>query len=135
MHFPLGGTSMDGRNQALLSRRRLLQVGGLGALGLSLSDLLWAEAAARATSGRVPARPKSCIFLFLYGGPSQLDTFDMKPNAPAQIRGEFRPIQTSVPGITVCEHLPRTARLARHYAVIRALHHTNRAHNPASGWM
>ncbi len=83
----------------------------------------------------MPRRPKSLIVLFLYGGPSQIDLWDMKPAAPVEYRGEFRPIQTAVPGLHICEHLPRMAELARHYSVMRTLHHTNRNHQPAGCWM
>ena len=83
-----------------LTRRRLLQVGGLGLLGLSLPALLRASGRGRA------ARAKSVIFLHQWGGPSCHDTFDMKPDAPAEIRGEFKPIDTSAPGVHVCESLP-----------------------------
>src|SRR5262245_31743302 len=94
------------------SRRHLLQAGGLGRLGLSLPHLLQAQAAAR--SARLPSSLppiRSCILLFYYGGPSHLDTWDPKPGAPAEIRGEFRLIATSVPGLRIGEHLPRMARL------------------------
>src|SRR5579864_4459754 len=86
-----------------LSRRDFLRVGALsaGALGLSLTDL--------AEAGPAPGRDVNCILLFLLGGPSQLDTWDLKPNAPANVRGPFRPIHTSVPGLDVCEHFPLMA--------------------------
>jgi hypothetical protein len=104
----------------------------LSAAGLTLPGLLRLEAA-RATPPT--GRPKSLIVLFLFGGPSQIDMWDMKPDAPVEYRGEFRPIHTTVPGLQVCEHLPRMAALARHYSVIRTLHHTNRNHQPAGCWM
>src|SRR5437899_906933 len=88
-----------------LSRRRLLRIGGLGSLGLTLPALLKAEGpAGRGPSGTAPIR--SCILLFHYGGPSHIDTVDMKPKAPAAVRGEFGSIATSVPGLRVCAHLP-----------------------------
>ena len=99
---------------ALLSRRHALHVGGLSAVGLTLPRLLEAEA-----NGARRGGPKSCIYLFLYGGVSQIDTFDMKPDAPAEFRGEFRPAPTAVPGTRVCELLPRTARLADRYTIVR----------------
>ncbi len=77
----------------LLGRRRLMQIGGLGCLGLNLAGLLRAEATPPATPRRTN-RIRSCILLFFYGGPSHLDTWDLKPNAPAEVRGEFRPIAT-----------------------------------------
>src|SRR5438270_6355731 len=94
--------------QLALSRRCLLRAGGIGLLGLSLPGLL-------AVTGRAAqrkARAKSVIFLHQWGGPSHHDTFDMKPQAPDAIRGEFAPIRTKVPGIVVCERLPGMARVA-----------------------
>jgi hypothetical protein len=102
-----------------LSRPEWLQVGGLGLFGMSLPALLRAENAL----SRQPGKAKSCIMLFLAGGPSHLDMWDMKPAAPPEIRGEFRSIGTSVPGIHVCEHLPRLARQMDHCALIRSAHH------------
>jgi hypothetical protein len=77
-------------------------------------------------------RIRSCILIFYYGGPSHLDTFDPKPDAPAEVRGEYRAIATAVPGVRVCEHLPRTARLMNRLALVRALHHPMRNHNSAA---
>ncbi|MCU0880126.1 MAG: DUF1501 domain-containing protein [Pirellulaceae bacterium] len=99
------------------SRRSLLQAGALGA-GLSLSQFLrLSHAAPGNDAGR------SGILIFLQGGPSHQDMFDLKPNAPAEYRGEFRPIQTTVPGVEICEHLPKLAKLAHRYAVIRGISH------------
>jgi hypothetical protein len=108
----------------------LLQI-GLGGLGLSLCGLWRAQATSPALSRHSPSI-RSCILIFYYGGPSQLDTFDMKPNAPAEVRGEFRPIATSVPGIQICEHLPRMARLMHKVALVRSVHHAARLHDSAS---
>src|SRR5687768_11441138 len=88
-----------------LSRREMLKVGALTWAGLSLPQLLAARAAA-ADSATARKTAKSCILLFLEGGPSHIDLWDMKPQADAQVRGEFKPISTSVPGVQVCEHLP-----------------------------
>ncbi|MBM80736.1 MAG: hypothetical protein CMJ78_09100 [Planctomycetaceae bacterium] len=79
-----------------------------------------------------PPRIRSCVFLFYYGGPSHLDTYDMKPNASSSVRGEFNPISSSVPGLQVCEHLPRMAKLMHKVAIVRSMHHTNRLHDSAS---
>ena len=79
--------------------------------------------------------PKSCIFLNLYGGPSQIDIWDMKPDAPVEYRGEFQPAATSVPGLQLVEHLPRMAKLAQHFSLIRTLHHQNRNHQPAGCYL
>ncbi|MHC5543348.1 DUF1501 domain-containing protein, partial [Singulisphaera rosea] len=87
-----------------LNRRQLLKIGGPGSLGLGLSDLIRAEALGARDASASPIR--SCILLFYYGGPSHLDTWDMKPNAPREVRGEFRSIATNVPGIRVGEHQP-----------------------------
>ncbi|MCS7017298.1 MAG: DUF1501 domain-containing protein [Gemmatales bacterium] len=113
------------------TRREMLQVGALGAMGLSLPQLL--HQLAHAKSRRAQAR--SVIILFLSGGPSHLDTFDMKPDAPEEIRGTFRPISTKVPGLHICEHFPRTSRLADRLVVIRSMHHTSGNHPAASYWM
>ena len=107
-----------------ISRRRMLQVGGIGLWGLGLPGLLRAEEARRSGPAPGPApRADACILVFLNGGPSQLDMWDMKPEAPAAIRGEFKPIATSVPGLQFCEHMPRFARVAHLGTVIRSAHH------------
>src|SRR5207244_3262177 len=89
---------------ALLTRRRLLQAGTLGWFGLDLAGLLRAEEqrTARASDAKEPIR--SCILLYYYGGPSHLDTWDMKPSAPPEVRGEFRSIATATPGLRIGEH-------------------------------
>jgi hypothetical protein len=99
-----------------VTRRCFLQVGGLGLGGLSLPQLLQAEARAGSRSSH-----KSVIMIFLSGGPPHQDMVDLKPLAPAEIRGEFRPIATSVPGIQICEHLPKIARLTERLAILRAV--------------
>ncbi len=118
----------------LLGRRELVQIGGLSCLGLTLARLLDAVEGHTAPSptARSTERIKSCILLFYYGGPSHLDTWDMKPTAPAEVRGEFRPIATRVPGVHIGEHLPRCARVMDKLAVIRSLHHPMRNHNSAA---
>jgi hypothetical protein len=111
------------------TRREFLRVGALGLCGLGLPDLL-ASADARGTGG-APAsfgRARACILMFMWGGPSQLDTWDPKPDAPAEVRGEFGPIATRVPGVRVSEHFPRLAGLADRYAIIRSMTHGDRAH-------
>jgi hypothetical protein len=116
--------------QVLLSRRHLLQAGAISYLGLSLPQLLHAR-----HHHALPTKAASadaCILLFLNGGPSHLDMWDMKPGAPAEIRGEFKPIATSVPGIQLCEHLPRLAQLMQHGTLIRSAHHSvNNSHAAA----
>jgi hypothetical protein len=124
------GICTEFRGAARLSRRGLLRVGGL-VFGLGLTDLLAAEHPAR--RGPYPremprGRAKACILLFMWGGPSQLDTWDPKPEAPAEVRGEFRSIATSVSGVRISEHFPRLARLADRYAIIRSVTHDDPAH-------
>src|SRR5262249_39833104 len=82
-----------------------------------------------------PNKIKSCIIIFAFGGPAQQETFDMKPNAPEQVRGEFKPIATNVPGIQICEHLPRLAPMADKFSIIRSATHKHRVHNPGSYYM
>src|SRR5215510_3228870 len=103
----------DGR-----SRRDFLHLGVLSCFGLTLTDLFRLRSARAAAAGK-PSKDVSCILIWLDGGPSHLDTFDPKPDAPAEVRGDFKPIATSVPGIRICEHLPRTARAMQHIALIR----------------
>jgi hypothetical protein len=105
----------------------LLQVGSIGVLGLSLPRLLRAEACRDRA-----ARADACILIFLNGGPSHLDMWDMKPAAPKEIRGEFKPIATTVPGVQFSEHLPRLARHMHRCALVRSVHHSvNNAHAAA----
>lgn len=112
-------------------RRDLLRIGGAGFLGLNLPRLL--EASDRNAEARKSgaARVRSVIFLFQWGGPSHVDTFDMKPDAPEGYRSLYKPISTSVPGLSVCEHLPETAKCLHQIAQIRTLNHTMNNHNPA----
>jgi len=107
-----------------LTRREVLQVGYSGLIGLGLPSLL----ASRAKAEAATPRAKSVIIVFLTGAPSHHDTFDMKPDAPPEIRGEFKPISTAVPGMQVCEHLPLLAARADKYAVIRSLSHRENNH-------
>ncbi len=110
-----------------LSRRAFLRSGLLGLGTLSLADLLRLESQA-AAAGTTTTSPKSVIVLWLWGGPSHMETFDLKPDAPEEYRGEFKPIRTKVPGIEISEHLPRLARLADKFALIRSLHHDSPGH-------
>jgi hypothetical protein len=113
-----------------ISRRQLLQVGGLGLAGVSLPGLVRADEARRAAGGK--ARADACIIIFLDGGPSHLDMWDMKPEAPDGIRGEFQPIATSLSGVQFSEHLPRLATQMHRLTLIRSMHHTvNNAHAAA----
>ena len=126
------------QNCQSVTRRELLRAGGLGVLGLTLPGLLQERASAAAADAPRPrtfGRAKSCLVIFLSGGMSHHDTFDMKPNAPEEIRGEFSPIQTSVPGIQVCEHLPMLADRANKYAIVRSLSHRDTNHPSGCYWM
>lgn len=112
------------------SRRELLRVGSLGLMGLSLPRLLSAQAQA-AESGVTPLAD-ACVLIFLNGGPSHLDMWDMKPEQSEGIRGEFQPIDTSLPGYQMSEHLPRLARHAHQSTIIRSMHHgVNNSHAAA----
>ena len=111
-----------------LSRRRLLSIGGMGLLGLNLPRCLKAEERKPA----IARRAKSVIFLYQFGGPSHVDMFDMKPNAPEQIRGPHKPIASNVPGIEVSEHLPRVAQVMDKVTLVRSMHHGMKNHNSAS---
>jgi hypothetical protein len=106
-----------------IPRRSFLQIGSLGALGLGLPSLYRAEA-----SQAAPKREMSCILLWLQGGPSQNDTWDPKPDAPADVRGPFAPIETNVSGIRITEVFPRLAKCADKYALLRSVHHPVPAH-------
>ena len=112
-----------------LSRREFLRVGGLALAELSLPALLQSQA--QASQGK-RSRAKACIQLFMWGGPSQLETFDLKPNAPEGVRSLFRPTATNVPGIQICEHLPRMARMADCYAILRSVTHTGVNHGTSA---
>lgn len=115
-----------------ISRRSCLQIGGLALGGLALPEILRAQAAG---GGRKAA--KGVIMVLLPGGPTHLDTFDMKPDAPAEVRGEFRPIATNVPGLEICELLPKLAGVADKYTVIRSLVGFRDDHNThwcSTGW-
>jgi uncharacterized protein (DUF1501 family) len=113
----------------LPTRRQLLRAGALPALGLALPDLLRAETRAK------PRREKHCIFIYQYGGLSQLDSWDPKPDAPAEMRGPYRPIATAVPGFRVGELMPRLASLADRYAVIRSMTHNQPVHDLANAML
>jgi hypothetical protein len=111
-----------------MTRRHLLQVGGLGMLGLTLPRFLSARALSP-VSPKPCGRARSCIFVVQYGGASQLDTWDLKPDAPREVRGPYKPIATPVPGIKMGELLPRLARLTDRCCLIRSMSHANGDHN------
>jgi hypothetical protein len=109
------------------SRRKLLQFGLLGLSGMALERAL--QAAPKLT-GTI-SRARSCLLLYMDGGPSHIDLFDLKPTAPAEVRGPYRPISTSVPGIQVCEHLPRLAQQMHRVLQVRSMRHEELVHDPA----
>ena len=98
-----------------IDRRNFMRIGGLAMGGLALPQLLEAESLGRARSN------KSLIMIFLSGGPPHQDMYDLKPDAPEDIRGEFRPISTAMPGIQICEHLPELAKRMDQMSIIRSL--------------
>jgi hypothetical protein len=117
-----------------ITRRNALKAGGLGLLGGFFGMPSLAEPA---LEGARPGKAKSVIFIFLHGGAPTQDMFDLKPDAPAEVRGEFRPIATSAPGIQICEHLPRTARWMHRAALVRSVNHRAGCHNVVptfTGW-
>jgi Protein of unknown function (DUF1501) len=116
-----------------LSRRGFLRVGFLGLAGLTLADHLRRKAAAAETDR--PTNDTAVILLWLGGGPSHLDTYDLKPDAPAEFKGEFKPIDTNVPGVQVGEHLPLQAKLMDKVSVVRSVTHTNAGHGMGTHWM
>src|SRR5687768_4803709 len=124
------GSTCDG-----FSRRELLRVGGAGFFGLSLAQILQLQAAQRVLAQEGPSKPKdkpqsgfgrakNVILIFLQGGPSHLDIWDLKPDAPAEIRGDFKPIKTNVPGIELSEVMPKLARQMDKATLIRSLNYT-----------
>ncbi|MCA9115859.1 MAG: DUF1501 domain-containing protein [Planctomycetaceae bacterium] len=116
-----------------ITRRTALRIGGLGVGGLSLPSLLRQQAAGSETPAR--GERKAVILVWLAGGPSHLDMYDLKPDAPVEIRGEFRPITTSVPGMHIGEHLPLQAQIADRLSIVRSAFHTNAGHGMGAQWM
>ncbi len=117
----------DFQRNFAISRRRLLTLGAAGFAGINLPAVLRAS-----ESSPLKAKAKSIIFLHQFGGPSHIDTFDMKPSAPDKIRGEFQPIASRQPGLTLTEHLPRFARVLDRFAQVRSVHHRIKNHNSAT---
>jgi hypothetical protein len=126
-------TLLGSRSQVCegFTRRHLLQAGGTGLLGQSLPKVLQAESELTFHN----ARAKSVIFLFLFGGPSQLETFDMKPDAPSKIRGPFKPIASRTPGLLISEHLSRCAAVSDKFAVIKTMTHSYNDHSGAGHYI
>ncbi|MFM7057480.1 MAG: DUF1501 domain-containing protein [Planctomycetota bacterium] len=120
------------RSGCVLRRRELMRIGGLTLPGLSLPQLLSLRSASgSAALQQSVSEGRSCVFIFLFGGPSQLDMWDMKPQASREIRGDFRPIATSAADIQLCEHLPHLAGVMHHVCLVRSMHHRMPVHGPA----
>jgi hypothetical protein len=118
-----------------ISRRNFLELGAT-ILGLSLPDLLrWRAAGATSSQASRSRSKKSLIVFWTHGGMSQQDTYDLKPDAPAEFRGPYRPIATSVPGIQITERFPRQARVMKHLSLVRSVNHQNGIHAPSAHWM
>src|SRR5216684_5277662 len=113
-----------------MSRREFLKIGGLALGGMALTDIFAAEAKAGIRSSH-----KAIIMVFLPGGPAHQDMFDLKPDAPAEIRGEFKPIKTNVSGVEICEHMPKLAKCADKFAILRGVSHSIAAHNLGTDYM
>ncbi len=118
-----------------VSRRSFLQVGALAASGLTLADALRLDSQAIGAQPGISTRKKAVIQVWLAGGPSHMDMYDLKPDAPAEFRGEFRPIATNVKGIDISEHLPLQAKVMDKLAIVRSAFHTNAGHGMGSQWM
>jgi uncharacterized protein (DUF1501 family) len=127
LRFPIGRHS----DCQAVNRREFLQVGAVGAFGLSLPGLLRSQAAA----AEKPRQDRNCILLWMGGGPSHHDSFDPKPDAPVNVRGDFQAIQTAVPGVHFGEHLPRMAAALKQYTLLRSLNPRNGAHGTADAYM
>ncbi|MGL4551580.1 MAG: DUF1501 domain-containing protein, partial [Gemmataceae bacterium] len=115
------GITGDGTPSARPTRREWLRLGAAAPLGLALPRLL--------AAGSPRAKAKSCLLIFMDGGPSHIDLWDMKPDAPAEVRGEFKPVRTRVPGLHVCDRLPRFARQAHRFTFVRSMRHRVNDHN------
>jgi hypothetical protein len=124
-----------------LTRRELLRLGGLPLFGMSLSSVLAGQAMAgeqsveRSTLASSFGKAKRCILLFMWGGPSQLETWDLKPDAPSEVRGEFQPIQTKVPGIHIGEHFPKLAQRTDKLCIVRSMTHSDVNHTSATHFL
>ena len=115
----------------MIHRRDWLNVAGVSVLGLTVPELFRLRARTAAAAPAARHKGNSCVFLFLFGGPSHIDLWDMKPQAPAEIRGEFNPVATNVPGIEICEHLPRLAQTMDKLCLLRSMTHRMNVHGPA----
>ena len=117
------------------NRRDVLRAGSIGLFGMSMPQLFAAQAAAAEAAAAPRAKARSCILLFMWGGPGHQDTWDLKPDAPAEIRGEFKPISTNVPGIQICEHFPLLASRTDKLAIVRSMTHSDVNHLTATHYL
>lgn len=124
----------DNRNQDM-RRREIVQAGSLGLLGMTLPRLLQSQSVAARSSDSPVQKAKACILLFMWGGPAHQDTWDLKPQAPAEVRGEFSPIATRVPGIQICEHFPLLAQRTDRLAIVRSMTHADVNHTTATHYL
>ncbi|MBI3864724.1 MAG: DUF1501 domain-containing protein [Planctomycetia bacterium] len=129
LHIVSGAPARDGSG---VSRRDALRIGALGLGGLALPGLL---AARSAQAEQRAVKDTSVVFLFLSGGPSHIDTYDMKPQAPAEVRGPFKPIATRLPGLEICELMPRQAEIADKFSLVRTFSHEDGNHGSAVHWV
>src|SRR5687768_2707738 len=125
---------------ARMERRTLLRAGTLSLLGLGLDQIIASRspvvAAESGPSGEASfGKAKACILLFMWGGPAHQDTWDMKPDQPAEIRGTFQPIATKTPGIQICEHFPQLAQRTDKLAIVRSMTHNNADHTPSTHFL
>jgi len=118
-----------------MRRRELLRLGGLGLFGMTMREWVEGGAARAASSNPSFGRAKACIFLFMWGGPGQHDTWDLKPDAPAEIRGEFKPISTITPGLQICEHFPLLSKKTDKLCLIRSMTHGDVNHTSATHFL
>src|SRR3954466_9419355 len=128
---------LNGAPRALrggMTRRAMLRIGAIAPLGLTLPALLRAAETPGPNAGKF-GKAKRCLMLYMWGGPSHIDTFDMKPGAPAEIRGEFSPIRTRTPGLQICEHLPYLAKQTDKMGFIRSVTHSDNNHSTSAHWM
>ena len=123
--------NVHGISKRRFSRRRCLQVGAAGMLGLNVAELSQLQALSAPNNAAANRRAHSCVFIFLFGGPSHIDLWDMKPDAPVEVRGDFRPVATNVPGVDLCEHLPLLAQQMDKICLLRSMTHHMPVHGPA----
>ncbi|MFM7071297.1 MAG: DUF1501 domain-containing protein [Planctomycetota bacterium] len=121
-------------NHPRLSRRAAVQAGAIGMLGLGMNHVA-ALRAFEPAAGIRAGSAKACVYIFLSGGLSQHESFDPKPDAPADVRGEFQPIATQTPGLRICEHLPGLARRSAEWSVVRSLTHPTNDHTAGHYYM